>query len=141
MPPRLIINPVNGDFTFAVIPGLVLAGVTFPEAFVVLPEGRHIGPNRGFGAAHIWAEHQREMSAIGLSSRQDVPLYILTLLKSGTPLHYEGASWRSTRLLAVRAAAGTVVLEHRQQRAGDVWSVVTAFSGTKTHGTRVGTVR
>ena len=141
MSSRQIFNPLGNGVVFAVIPRLTLDRVEFQEANVVLPEGKHIGPNKGFGAAHIWAEHQREMAAVGLQSFGEVPLFVLPMLKHGTPLHFEGASWRATRLLAVRTAAGTVVLEHRQQRGGDVWSIVTAFSGTKTHGTRVGSVR
>ena len=141
MSSRLIINPVSNDFAFAVIPSLILGGRECSETHVVLREGQHIGPNRGYGSEHIWAEHQREMAAIGLHSPAEVPLFVLSILKPGTPLHFQGGDWRKTRLMAVRATAGTVVLEHRQQRHGDVWSIVTAFAGTKTHGARVGTVR
>ncbi len=141
MSSRLLLNPLTGAFALAVIPSLRLGGEELPEAEVVLPEGRHVGPNRGFGAVHIWAEHQREMAAVGMMDERDVPLYVLRMLRSGTPLIHEGASWRVTRLLAVRAASGTAVLEFRARREGAVWTVVTAFSGTKTHGTRVGTVR
>ena len=71
----------------------------------------------------------------------DVPLFVLRIIRTGTPLIYEGSSWRVTRLMAVRAASGTAVLEYREQRQGAIWAIVTAYSGTKTHGTRVGTVR
>ena len=66
---------------------------------------------------------------------------MLTIVQVGTPLYFEGASWQNSRLMAVRSAMGTAVIEFRERREGPIWAVVTAFSGTKTHGTRVGTVR
>lgn len=81
------------------------------------------------------------MAKVGLTNEVEVPLYVLGMLKSGTPLFHEGGSFRYERLLAVRSGAGTVIMELRQQRQGNIWTVVTAFSGTKTHGTRVGAVR
>ncbi len=81
------------------------------------------------------------MAANGFEREGDVPLYVLSILKTGTPLIYEAASWRRTRLMAVRAATGTAILEYRETRQAPIWSVVTAYSGTRTHGTRVGTVR
>jgi hypothetical protein len=90
---------------------------------------------------HIWAEHRLEMQRAGYAKESDVPLYVLVIVQAGTPLFFEGASWQQTRLMAIRSAKGTAVIEFRERREGPVWSVVTAFSGTKTHGTRVGTVR
>ena len=90
---------------------------------------------------HIWAEHQSEMEKAGYHSESDVPLYVLGIIKIGTPLYFEGANWHVTRLMAVRSARGTAILEFRDRREGPVWTIVTAFSGTKTHGSRVGTVR
>ena len=106
-----------------------------------MPVGRHIGPNKGFGVRHIWAEHQSDMDKAGYQSKFDVPLYVLGIIQTGTPLYFEGANWQVTRLMAVRSARGTAILEFRDRREGPLWTIVTAFSGTKTHGTRVGTVR
>jgi hypothetical protein len=136
-----ILNPQTGLFSFGTISEIRISGLVLPEAEIFLPVGRHIGPNRGFGVRHIWAEHQIEMAKAGLTSEADVPLYVLQIIQSGTPLFFEGANWQTTRLMAVRAARGTAIMEFRDRRDGPVWSVVTAFSGTKTHGTRVGTVR
>lgn len=82
-----------------------------------------------------------EMERAGYRAEADVSLYLLEIIQVGTPLYFEGASWQQTRLMAVRSAKGTAVIEFRERREGPIWSVVTAFSGTKTHGTRVGTVR
>jgi hypothetical protein len=136
-----LLNPQTGTLAFGRVPQLKLSGLLHPDADIRLFVGRHIGPNRGFGARHVWAEHQREMAKAGLMSEEQVPDYVLTIIRTGTPLIYEGASWSVTRLLAVRAATGTAVLEFRDRRDGPIWSVVTAFAGTKTHGTRVGAVR
>jgi hypothetical protein len=136
-----LINPLTGRIIFGLIPRLKLGGVEYPEANVFLFQGRHIGPNHGFGARHIWAEHRFEMAKDGLQNEWDVSHYVLGIVKTGTPLIFEGASWRKTRLMAVRATTGTAILEFRDLREAPIWSVVTAFSGTKTHGTRVGTVR
>lgn len=134
-------NPYTGSLIFGQIPALALAGIAYPEADVFLFAGKHSGPNRGFGSKHIWAEHRNEMGKAGLFQEEDVARYVLTIIRSGAPLIFEGASWRNTRLMVVRAVAGTAVLEFREQRQWPIWSIVTAYSGTKTHGTRVGTVR
>jgi hypothetical protein len=134
-------NPITGLPVFGIVPKLRLFGNDLSEAPILLPLGRHIGPNRGYGVRHIWAEHQVEMHRIGLMTEADVPHYVLSIVKTGTPLYFEGSSWRQTRLMAVRSETGTAVVEFRDRREGSVWTVVTAFSGTKTHGTRVGTVR
>ena len=136
-----ILNPRTGLYPFGTVSGLKLSGLWLPEAYILLPVGRHIGPNKGFGVRHIWAEHQFEMKKAGYLSELDVPLYVLDIIQIGTPLYFEGASWHFTRLMAVRSSRGTAILEFRDRREGPIWTIVTAFSGTKTHGTRVGTVR
>lgn len=141
MSSKPVLNPVTGEFSFGLIPALRLAGFDCPESPVHLPVGRHVGPNRGFGVKHIWTEHKIEIMRVGYAAETDVPHYVLDMLRPGTPLFFEGQGWRATRLMAVRSSLGTVIMEFRAQREGPIWAVVTAFSGTKTHGTRVGTVR
>jgi hypothetical protein len=126
---------------FATVPEIKSGRVILLEGPILLASGHHWGPNRGFGAAHIWAEHAKEMAKAGFGSSEEVPHYVSQIVRLGTPLFFEGSQINRTRLLAVRSSAGTAILELRQQRDGAIWSVVTAFSGTKTHGTRVGTVR
>jgi hypothetical protein len=111
------------------------------EARVLLFEGRHVGPNRGWGLVHIWTEHQPELQRLGYAIKSDTPSFVASVLRERTPVYFEGGSYRSTRVLVVRSATGTAVLEYRQRTEGPIWSVVTAFAGTKTHGTQVGTVR
>lgn len=136
-----ISHPTTGGLSFGIVPDLRLSGSRIACAEVRLFVGRHVGPNRGFGAAHIWAEHRREMELAGFLREQEVAAYVAAIVRGGTLLYHEGGWQRSERLLALRSAVGTAILEHRQQRGGAIWSVVTAFSGKKAHGTRVGTVR
>ena len=103
--------------------------------------GKHTGPNRGFGAAHIWAEHQKEMAQRGFFAEADVPSYVAAIVCVGTPLYFTAGDMRNTRLLAVRSATGMAVLEqHYLRDAVVVWSVVTAYSGNRKGGSLVGAV-
>jgi hypothetical protein len=138
---RPILNPNTGNTVFGILPPLRLGGLVVEEAGVLLFEGRHVGPNRGWGLAHIWAEHQPELRRLGYEQKSDAPLFVSAVLRERTPVYFEGGSYRSTRVLVVRSSTGTAVLEYRQRTEGAIWSVVTAFAGTKTHGTQVGTVR
>lgn len=70
-----------------------------------LSQGRHIGPNRGFGARHIWAEHPDEMRGAGFASEEFVPHFVAQIIKAGTPLYFEGHFSAKTRLIAVVACA------------------------------------
>lgn len=81
------------------------------------------------------------MAKRGFEKYQDVPAYVSAIIRRGTQLFHEGGSWRSIRLMGVRANAGTAVLELRDFKEEQIWSIVTAFSGTKAHGAHVGTVR
>ena len=136
-----ICNPTTGEFVFGHLPQLRLAGIFVDVAPVLLFEGRHAGPNRGFGLEHIWIEHRQELERLGFSGRPGVPSFVATVVRERTPLYFEGGNFRSTRVLAVRSKVGTAILEYRQRTEGPIWSVVTAFAGTKAHGTLVGTVR
>lgn len=136
-----ILNPTTGTMVYGIVPALKLAGMDFPEAEICLLQGKHFGPHRGFGARHIWQEHREAMIRMGLSDEASVPHYVAQIVRAGTPLFFEGGAWTTTRLLAVRTVSGHAILEFRAQRIRAIWSVVTAFPGAKTHGTRVGTVR
>ena len=101
-----------------------------------------MGPNRGHGALHIWAEHQREMAAVGLFEFGDVAAFAARVVRAGTPVFYGDHNWTVTRTMAVRARAGTAILELRTPRdVAHFWSIVTVFAAEKAHGTRVGAVR
>jgi hypothetical protein len=133
-------HPQNGGVCFGNVVEMNSRGIIIPAGEIRLASGKHHGPNRGWGAAHIWAEHAREMEKRGFLTYEDVPAYVARIIRQGTHLYYDGAHMRQTRLMGVRTPVGMAVLEFRNQRDEPIWSVVTAFSGTKMHGTRVGAV-
>lgn len=132
----------SGALSFGVLDGLRAPGVIFPAGDIFLFRGRHTGPNRGFGVDHIWAEHSAEMRSSGFFTYTETAAYVAAIIRQGTPVYFGDHNWRALRVMAVRSASGTAIVEFRQSRGTDgFWSVVTAFNGTRTHGTRVGTVR
>jgi hypothetical protein len=136
-----ILHP-SGALAFGRLLEMRAPGILLPAGEIRLFHGRHTGPNRGFGAKHIWAEHEREMVAAGFPDFGSVAGYVATIVREGTPVFFGDHNWRTLRAMAVRSRTGTAIVEHRTPRGEDPhWSVITAFSGTKTHGTRVGTVR
>jgi hypothetical protein len=140
MPNSIIAHPLTGDPYFGRVPEYRTKRDIIPEGLIILLQGRHNGPNRGFGARHIWSEHSKEMLADGFETEDQVSHYVARIVCAGTPLFFEASSWRSTRIMAVRSLAGTAILELRQRRTETVWSVVTAFSANKKHGIQIGTV-
>ena len=134
-------HPVTRSFSFGVIPESKLRSETIPEGRIELRQGKHLGPNKGFGIEHMWAEHKKEMEQAGYSSKDDVPAYVATIVSPGTPIYFEGGSHRSQRVAVVRSSAGMAILELKHTNDGVVWSIVTAYSGTKKNGTLVGAVR
>lgn len=137
MPKKFLINPSSGDYIFGEIDALSLGGIDTDRCSIHLFSGKHTAPNRGFGAKHIFAEHSKEMAILGLHNITDVPKYVCNIVQTGTPLYFEGASWRVTRVLAVKTSHGTAILEYINRRDGAIWSVVTAFSTPRKHGIEV----
>lgn len=137
-----MLNPFNKTYSFGVINSLNLNGSNTSTSSIYLFHGKHLGPNRGFGAEHILREHSKEMKQLGIQANDinNVPLYVCHIVKSGTELYFEGESWRNTRLLAVNSRAGTAVLEYIDRRDDPIWSVVTAFSRRNRYGQLVGKV-
>jgi hypothetical protein len=135
-----LVNPRTGTTDFGIVPEMKSMGIILPGGRISLPQGRHSGPNRGFGARHIWVEHGKELIGAGFESEATVPMYVATIVRAGTSLMFEGASYRHTRLIAVRDRSGMAILEQKGSGADVFWSVVTAFTANKKHGTRVGTV-
>jgi hypothetical protein len=136
-----LICPRTNSVSFGQIDILKLDNLIFPSAPINLFSGRHTGANKGFGAHHIWAEHQKEMARIGLNSCAEVPYFVERIVAPNTPVHFEGGSFRTTRLIAVRSSAGTAILEWRDQREGAVWSIVTAFLTPRASGKLVGRIQ
>lgn len=137
---RILHHP-DGGICFGVVPEMNSRGVIIPSGGIRLLSGKHRGPNRGFGAQHIWAEHAAEMERKGFHGYDEVPAYVAHIIQNGTPLYFGGESWNRVTVMAVRASSGVAILDYKDRRDGAIWSVVTAYGGSRTHGTRVGTVR
>ena len=105
-----LMHPDTNTVCFGFVPEKKTQKFFIPEGEIRLPVGKHIGPNKGFGAKHIWAEHSKEMNNVGLGCYEDVPEYVASILLEGTPIHFEGGSYRNTRVMAVRSSRGTCVL-------------------------------
>lgn len=142
LPNVFLNNPVSGTLIFGVIDAMKSRGVCIEGGEIRLKRGRHGGPYSGFGAAHIWAEHEQELRQRGFLRLDDVPAYVASIIQPGAPVFCEFAQMRGApRLTVVRSPTGMAVLQLFQTRGSPHYSVVTAYSNAKAHGTRVGTVR
>jgi hypothetical protein len=123
---RLICLRTNSP-VFGHINNLILDRREYPSAPICLFAGRHTGANKGFGAVHIWEEHKKEMAKSGLNSYELVPVFVENIVCPNTPVHFESGNFRNTRLIAVCNRFGTAILEWREMREANLWSVVTAY--------------
>lgn len=112
-----------------------------PEGEIQLRHGRHWGPNKGFGAAHIWAEHQKEMQQAGFTIREQVADYVASIVQTGSAIYYEGGHHTRQKITIIRSSVGTAVLELKHEGQTAIWSVVTAYSRKNANGTRIGAVQ
>ncbi|WP_240746222.1 hypothetical protein [Eikenella exigua] len=115
---------------------------TFPPGIIVVKYGEHRGANRGFGAAHILAEHTADLNRHNLPCDEEgVCLYVKMILQPGAGIHCEFSNMRGFhRPMVVRFRLGTVVLERQERDGLTTYSVVTAFGGTMARGTKIGTM-
>lgn len=135
----LIPHPTNGTNFFGRVVLKTVGTIVIPAGPIVLKRGRY--GRAGFGAAHIWQRHQKEMRKAGFLLETDVVRYVASIIVPGAPLYCEFERIRDTRLTLVRSASGTAVLEHKPHDPnGPCYSVVTAFDGRNPHGTRIGRV-
>ena len=142
-----VLNPIDNTDIFGVIHALTLTSkhkgiINTVEAPIHLVEGKHIGPNSGFGVEHIWAEHSKEIISAGYAGQHLVPAYVQRILAAPAAIYFEDRQVARPRVNTVRIVTGTVILEYVRTVIGGVerphWSVVTAYSNTRTVGVLVG---
>lgn len=141
-------NPLDGTEIFATIPSVRLffsktnTSLILEAAPVYLLEGKHYGPHKGFGVVHIWAEHEKEIKAEGFRTITDVPAYVANILRPPSAIYFEDRDLRSKRVSNVRLRTGSAFLEYFPQTRENqsYWSVVTAYSETRTKGSLVGSL-
>jgi hypothetical protein len=138
----LLTNPTSGTYSFGYIEEAKVSGIVIPGGTIYLKTGEHRGPNRGYGAAHIWAEHSKEMASAGFTSFEEVPHFVASIVQPGSRLYFEVSQMRGdTRVSVVRSANGTAILQHKGTLGNPSYSIVTAYLKARAHGTLIGTVR
>ena len=142
--------PEQDGYVFGSLPqmnsgrDIVLGGDIF------LKIGRHFGPNSGFGANHLWADHMAAIASFprleGIDHFYGVALalvvsYVTAIIQPGTPVYCEFASIGKYRPAVLSSKAGTVILEEREDEYGECYySVVTAYDLRRPKGTLIGRV-
>lgn len=141
MPNTLLKHPTQDTYIFGYIAEKNSRGVIIPKGPIHLKSGKHNGPNKGFGAAHIWAEHRREMEVRGHTMREHVPAYVAEIVCPGASVFCEFENMSKWQKLAViRTAIGTAILQYVASKEAH-YSVVTAFARKNANGTRIGSVQ
>lgn len=141
-PRQLHSHPTNGTFCFGNVPAAKLSHIVILGGPIHLPQGRHLGPHKGFGVAHIWAEHKSDIIDAGYPQMSDVPAYVGSLIYRGAPIHVpDERKMFSPRLKVVAGVRGVVILEERLDGQNNVfYSVVTAIPRGRPEGPRIGKV-
>ncbi len=137
-----LLNPYNNNDSFGVIPYIKHGKNEFPEGVVKLRQGKHSGPNRGFGAVHIWEEHKIYLKRKGYDNSNSVQRFIADIIKSGSPIYCEFENLKGNhRIAVVRSTLGIAILEKIPDGNNNIfYSIVTAFEKKYAHGTKIGTV-
>lgn len=137
-----VLNPKTQTYVYDLVPEITFKHDRFEAGEIKLRYGEHTGPNRGFGVAQIWAEHSKELEALGYQSIDKVANYISDIIVAGTPIFCEFNDPRGNHRIAVlKTSKGVAYLEKKYDGHNNVfYSVVTAFRKNKAHGTRIGSV-
>jgi hypothetical protein len=139
-PQNLILNPKTSQPVFGYAPSLPsLTGVDACLC-VVLTEGRQSDDGTGMGAAHAWAQHRRDIEAVGGRTAADTALLVARVIVKGSRLYLEDGFQSQTRLVAYRPGAGTVVLGLFKFGYHRRWQVITAHGGKGFTGSFIGEI-
>jgi hypothetical protein len=142
-----ILNPKTGTPVFGTIPEIINKKYSFPEGNIFLRYGEHRGANRGFGANHIWQEHEDDVLSMGYKPGDKISLtahYVGDILKSGADIYCEFENRRHDRFTILKNPAGVAIIEHREDANNNsIYFVITAFKqGRKTpHGFKIGKLK
>ncbi|WP_146036560.1 hypothetical protein [Pseudotabrizicola formosa] len=128
-PQDYIHHPETERPVFGYVPSL--PGLTGQNACVpvVLTEGHQSKDDTGMGAAHAWAQHRKDIEALGGHTAADTALLVARVIVEGTPLYLEVGYRSQIRLVAHRPGSGTVVLGLFKFGYHRRWQVITAHGG------------
>lgn len=142
--PNSAIAHPDGLACYGRVPEINSKGDVIPAGDIFLRAGKHIGPNRGFGVRHIWAEHENELLGLGYNTVDDVARFVRDIIRPGAPIYCEfnhpGGKHRTTVL---KSSLGIVILEPREAQDTDdgwIYVVVTAYTKRNPHGVEIGRV-
>jgi hypothetical protein len=139
---HLIPHPVTGSDYYGYVPLIHSNGETIEPGAIVLKIGRHISVNKGFGANHIWSEHEKELRNLDYSGRAGVSEFVSKIIRVGTPIHCEFNCIRGNhRPTVLRSRYGIAVLEKERLIDGTFrYSVVTAYTKKYAEGSCIGKI-
>ncbi len=142
--PNSTIAHPDGFERYGHVPEIHSRGDCIPAGDIFLRAGKHIGPNRGFGVRHIWAEHEKELTRLGYETVDDVARFVRDIIRPGVPIYCEfshpGGRHRPTVL---KSTLGIAVLEQREApetASGWIYVVVTAYTRRTAHGVLIGRI-
>lgn len=139
MSSNALIEHPKGGYTFGTIPGTLSHGL--PGGDLYLKFGVHRGPQKGFGLAHIWEAHGKDLERLGYAKQDDVARYVADIIRVNTPIYCEFSSLKNVRVAILRSSVGLLIAEHRPlQGMPLVYSVITAYPRKQAHGTLVGKI-
>ncbi len=135
-----MVNPYNNTLIFGKIPEIYHGRDYFPSGDIYLRYGEHKGINRGFGVAHIWQAHQKELLQLGYTEEIHVSHFVASIIQVGTPLFCEFNDVRGKhRVTVLKSSRGIAILEQKSNATNETfYSVVTAFTRNKAYGIQIG---
>lgn len=136
-----VINPKTGTPIFGRIEEISTSNYKFPSGDIFLRYGEHRFANRGFGVAHIWAEHSSELIELGYDDESKVADYVSDIITTGAKIYCEFSRMGNERVTLLQSKIGIAILEHRQDgNNNDIYSVITAFKHKQVHGVLIGSL-
>ncbi|MFZ6778034.1 hypothetical protein ACO0LD_14480 [Undibacterium sp. Ji83W] len=143
-PKSEIINPRTNTLDWGQFPEIITAQKTFPAGPLRLRYGEHVGPQKGYGLAHIWEARNffhNKFNTPTLAT-DAIADFLFKILEPGAEIYYEGNLATSTDKATVfKSSAGTVVVEERKDGVGNTfYSIVTAIPNNNARGTKIGTL-
>jgi hypothetical protein len=117
------ITAPNDRDNFGMIQGEIAAKAGMPPGPVKLFEGEQVAEHRGFGKAHISAQHGTEIRAAGYRSEEE---FVADVVKNFTAIYSAGGN-RYALVAEHRGKPKVHIVEIRHQAAGDFYSVVTGY--------------
>ena len=136
----VIRHPHNGSTTYGFVPPLLAITGSARSLPVRLTYGRQAGDEYGYGALHCWKGHEEDIRELGGDCPEDSALLVASVIKDGTSLFFEKNEGGSSKIVAYRPCAGTVVLGLTGKGNFQYWKVITAHAEKGRSGRQLGQI-